>query len=83
MDRGKGERMALIGRKEAAPCKTVTLRLPERTIVLLDKYCDYVNRRRNDVVDALLKYAFAHDHEFAAREGLAGPRKARETGTTQ
>jgi hypothetical protein len=75
--------MALIGRKKASTCKTVTLRLPERTIVLLDKYCDYVNRRRNNVVDALLKYSFAHDHEFAVRGGLAGPRKARENGATQ
>ena len=75
--------MALIGRKEALTCKTVALRLPERTIELLDKYCDYVNRRRNDVVDALLKYAFTHDHDFAVREGLTGPGRARENGATQ
>jgi hypothetical protein len=75
--------MALIGRKEAVSCKTVALRLPERTVALLDRYCAYVNRRRNDVVDALLRHAFAHDREFAVREGLAGHRDTREDRTPE
>jgi predicted transcriptional regulator len=75
--------MALIGRKETLVYKTVTLRLPEHTVARLDRYCEYVNRRRNDVVDALLRYAFAHDHEFAVREGLAGHRDTREGRTPE
>ena len=70
----------LIPRVDQEEHKSITLRLPAKTIELIDAYARYVNGDRAYVVDRLLHVAFAQDVEFARARGLTPARRRRTRG---
>jgi hypothetical protein len=70
----------LIPKVDQEEHKSIALRLPVKTIELIDAYARYVNGDRPYVVDRLLRLAFAQDAEFARARGLAPVRRRRAQG---
>ncbi len=73
--------MALLERREAVELRKIPVRLPADVLDLLERYAQYLNRDKSEVIAVAIKHAVQLDEEFCRAEGLAptGARRGRRS----
>jgi hypothetical protein len=71
--------MALLDKREQVEMKRIPVRLPADVLDLLDRYAQYLNRDKNEVLEVAIRHAVQLDEEFCRAEGLVttGGRRSR------
>lgn len=69
--------MPLFERRERVEIKRVQMAIPTDALELLEKYADYLNLDRGEVLAGVIKHAVQLDAEFCHQNGIASPSTAR------
>ena len=75
--------MALLDRRETVEMKPLKLRIAADALDLLERYSQYLNRDKAEVVAAAIKHAVQLDKDFCRNEGISLVGSARGRSTAE